>query len=537
MKLGRVFFMLCCALFLSSCGSQMKASSMSIDGAIFPPTLLSLTVANNLTTQGEDVEAVSDDDQHTVAEICAGFRENYDAWKDDYVSPYTFWVTVNGKNYYYRRCYSETEWTPEAVADDFCEHPYAWGKDPLEPYTQVTRYYLWDSSYEHEFLADTTANWLYIDGIKAYPLEREASSMRPQDLVAAFQSREWDGVTPKYSEDFTTSVVVNPDYGLLEYEFNMDRYSEKKDPNGFAYTAYLDAKPWWINFDYEVVTMNDGRYSLSGVIDPHYFECSEGIFADAWAIAYVDVPWESQSRLWAVQHAGEVYHYGYHPGDYAMHTLYAQRTSDGLYALTDDGVELWRAGRLRQKWNLKVSDDSYLLTDFYYSNDRIFVYADGKFMELYDDGTREVIIDHIISVNVRYATGFGCGCFTLSDNRELSLCGLSSYSNKNETESRMLAENVVAADLTDDSLLLYTDITGRTYAIHGFYHGDSGIMSLLWTADYKIDCLGEGDIEYFKALYDAYRLERGDDFVYEEFIEEMSESYAQESAGNEIELG
>lgn len=182
--------------------------------------------------------------EYTVAEICAGFREDWSTWKDLYDSPRFFWVTIKGRDYYYEDTYPSSEWTVDEVMDYYREHYYYWGDDPEQTPGRETKFYLWMPDYEHQFMVDTIERWLYIDRIKAAPLDTESYSMNPKDLVEAFQNREWDGEIRRYSDNFSTYVKVVPEYGLLKYGFQTTRLSKEEDPLGLAYTGYLDVVPW-----------------------------------------------------------------------------------------------------------------------------------------------------------------------------------------------------------------------------------------------------------------------------------------------------
>lgn len=474
--------------------------------------------------------------EYTVAEICAGFRAEEEGWGERYETPSIFWVTIDGEDYYYWQTYLSNMWNASEVANYYREHKALWGNDPTVSYGKCTKFYLWTPDYEHQFVADTAENWLYIDGVEAAPLASTAYSMNPKDLVEAFQTKEWDGTTRRYSEDFSTYVTVVPERGVLEYEFHTQYLSKEKDPAGVAYTGYLDAIPWWEdetnNYDTIVMCPSDYTSAAEGLKVPSHYSWREhddsgdsgGYTSHAWAIAYADVPWEQQGRLWAVRSADEVYPDSSF-GEHAMHAFYAGRTADGLYAIVDEGVELWRAGRLRQTWSLKMTDDSYISTNQYYS-DSILVYTNGKLYELFDDGEVEVVVDDLVSVNLEYADTF-CG-FTLSQDGMLQICGIRG---NNGIISKEIATNVVAADLSNDRLVLYTDTTGKTYAIYDFLGTDAGMVILCEGGDYKVACLGEGSIEHFKELFETrssdytYSPFQGDKLPQEQFIEETSAAY------------
>lgn len=497
-----------------------------------PVDVMSPAMENIVETLSQELKALEEPEvpEYTIAEICAGLREDWDTWGDLYETTYSFWVTVDGKSYYYHDTYPSNEWTVDEVADYYRKHWYYWGDDPASPYGEGTKYYLWTPDYEHLFVADTAEHWLYIDDIKAAPLDADSYSMNPKDLVEAFQNREWDGETRRYSDDFSTYATVVPEYGILKYEFHTEYLSESKDPAGLAYTDYLDAIPWWEDEanDLGVVAMCSSAYisgqsKLNTPSTYSYRDTDEdgesgGHSSNAWAIAYVDVPWDRQERLWAVHAAGETYP-GAYTGEYATHALYAGRTTDGLYCVVDDGVELWRAGRLRQTWNLKMTPDCYLSTDQYYS-DSIVAYTDGKLYELYDDGEVGLILDHIVSVNFEYASTF-CG-FTLSEDGSLRVCSIRESDNILSSE---IATDVVAADLSDELLVLYTDTPGKTYAVYDFWGSDARMAALSWGYDYKVACLGEGSIGEFKELYETYECEHEGCNLQEQFIEEMSAAY------------
>lgn len=475
--------------------------------------------------------------EYTVAEICAGLREDKGDWKERYERPYFSWVTVDGEDYYYRHTYPSNEWSVSEVVDYYREHYYYWGDDPTAPYGECTKFYLWTPDYEHRFVANTEEHWLYIDGIKSAPLDSTSYSMDPKDLVEAFQSREWDGITRRYSDDFSTYATVVPQYGVLEYRYYIEYLSTERDPDSLAYTGYLDSIPWWEDEtnEYDAIAMYGSAYTNDGGLNtPSTY--GYGSYDDsgssgsrgstAWAIAYVDVPWDKQDKLWAVRSAGDVYPDTY-LGESASYALYAGRTSDGLYAITDSGVELWRAGRLRQTWSLKMTPDSYLSTNQYYS-DSIVVYADGRLYELFDDGEVGIIVDNIVSVNLGYVDTF-CG-FTLSKDGTLRICGLRGSSNMVSAE---IATNVVAADLSDELLVLYTDDSGKTYAIYDFLGSDAGMVALCQSDNYKVACLGEGSIEHFKELCATYHLEHDGNRLQEQFIEEVAAEYLATISGDE----
>lgn len=270
--------------------------------------------------------------------------------------------------------------------------------------------------------------------------------------------------------------------------------------------------------------MHDAAYTTvpEGLNAPYtfswgFYEEDGGWSSEIWTIAYVDVPWNQQDRLWSVRTAGETYPDAY-AGEHAVHALYARRTDDGLYCVVDGGVELWRAGRLRQTWDLKMTPDSFLSTDQFYS-DNILVYADGKLYELFDDGEAGIVIDNIVSVNPEYTFLF-C-CFTLSDDGTLRFCG----ADNGKVNAVEIAKDVVAADLSNERLVLYTDISGKTYAIYDFLGSDAGMGALSWGHSYKVACLGEGSIGEFKELYETYEREHEGCNLQEQFIEEMSAAY------------
>lgn len=516
-----------CIMLTLLTGCAAQSNEVSNSGNSLPPAIEEEQSAPNTPSEEQDTPLTT---EYTVAEICTGFREGKDEWKELYECPDVFWVTINGEDYYYWHTYPSNDWTADEVANYYREHEYYWGDDPEAPYGKCTQYYLWTPDYEHKFVADTAEHWLYIDGVKAAPLDDESCSMNPQDLVEAFQNREWDGMTRRYSRDFSTYVTVVPQYGVLEYEFHTEYLSKGKDPAGLAYTGYLDALPWWEETnDFGVVAMCDSAYTSAadGVKSPSVYWYSSndesgksgGRSASAWAIAYVDVPWDQQNRLWAVRTAGEVYSDTY-SGENATHAIYAGRTSDGLYAITDEGVELWRAGRLRQTWNLRMTPDCYLSTNQYYS-DSIVVYTNGKLYELFDDGEVGVMVDNIISVNLEYVSTF-CG-FTLSKNGTLQVC---SARGSSDIISAEMATNVVAADLSDELLVLYTDKFGKTYAIYDFLGSDAGMAALCYGDNHKVACLGEGSIAHFQELYEDYRLKHEGKRLQEQFIEEISAAYS-----------
>lgn len=465
---------------------------------------------------------------YTVAEICNGFKNDDETLRDLYEQPQVFWVTIDGNNYYYYHTYPDQEWTPENVADYYRKHPYYWGDDPTAPYGKSTNCYLWTADYEHKFVANLKEDWLYIDGIKAAPLEADTYSMNPKDLIEAFQTREWSGDSRRYSDDFSTYVTIVPEYGILEYNFEIEHLSTEVDPEGLSYTGYANAEPWWKNTDYGISITGDSAYSaISTLKYPSNYgitrvdksgQCSDIRSSAIWGIAYVDVPWDRQDTLLAVQKGGDVF-YGSYCEEYAYHAIYASHTQDGLYAITNSGVELWRAGRLRQTWDLKITDDCYLTTKPYFS-DSILVYTDGKIYELFDDGETEIILDHIISINPIYADA--PVCFTLSDNGTLYACCLRE---KNEVVSREIAQNVVAADLSDEDLILYTDNSGKTYTIHDLPISDARLASICLCDDYKTSCLGESSIQKFKELYQNYETEHGKKGAQASFIEKITAAY------------
>ena len=512
---------------LTGCTSDTRETTTTSNGNT-PPAIEEQSTPDTPAIEPE----TQAEKEYTIAEICSRFRESDDTIQDIYESPAFFWVTINDQDYYYWRTYPSNSWTVEEVADYYRECYYLWGDDPVEGYGNSTKYYLWTPDYEHEFIADTENNWLYIDGIKSAPLDKTVYSMNPKDLIEAFQNKEWDGITRRFSNDFSTYATVVPDYGILEYNFHTEYLSKNKDPNGLAYTGYANAKPWWQNNLYDTVIMHDSAYignhlslaeasySSFGKTDgnDNYDFYSENY--GAWAIAYVDVPWDKQDELWAVQSAGDTYPDTY-VGESAKHALYAQRTSDGLYAIVDTGVELWRAGRLRQSWHLKITDDSYLCIDSCFDN-RNFIYTDGKLYELLDDGTLEIVIDNIVSTNLGYVKRYICCCFTLSDNGTLCMCGI----DEGEVIQMEIATNSIAADLSNELLVLYTDNSGKTYAIYDFLGSDAGMMAIpTHRHDYEIACLGEGSIEFFKELYETQKTEKDGNLSQEEFIANISTAY------------
>ena len=127
---------------------------------------------------------------------------------------------------------------------------------------------------------------------------------------------------------------------------------------------------------------------------------------------------------------------------------------------------------------------------------------------------------YIVSVNLGYVDTF-CG-FTLSKDGTLRICGLRGSSNMVSAE---IATNVVAADLSDELLVLYTDDSGKTYAIYDFLGSDAGMVALCQSDNYKVACLGEGSIEHFKELCATYHLEHDGNRLQEQFIEEVAAEY------------
>lgn len=530
----KVVYLLALCLLLSlttACLPQAASDSKT-------PATTSTPEATNLSDPDASAEPEA---TPSVVEICQGLKEYHKSIGSgepienqfaEYENGYG-WAQIDGQSYYWYDTYPSNDWTVEEVAQYYRENPYDWGYNPSRIYEEATEFLLWTPDYSQKFVADTASNWLLIDDIRVAPLDLTTTSMNPKDLIEAFQAHEWDGTTPARSDNFSTYVTVEPEYGLLEYEFDVEKYltdpNQKRgglpiDTKGIAYTAYNDAIPWWEDEDndYNVPVMCSSNYycGSEGLNTTFYASSKTGTLADAWAIAYVDVPWEDQDDLLAVQHAGEVYRDGYHPGEYAYHALYAQRTADGLYALVNNGVKLWRGGYLRQTWKANVDKNSFLITNHYGRN---YLYTDGQLLELLDDGTTSVIIDDIVSTNLWYDTY--AVCFTLSDDGVLRFCYLDEDNTVHTTE---IAQNVVAADLSDDDLVLYTDDTGKTYAVYDFLGSDAGIMEITW--HYEIACLGEGTIADFQELYELYATERRTNFCQDEFIEETSAAYSNANA-------
>jgi len=538
MKKTAYLLVLCLLLSLTTACQPRSASDDK------HPATTAASDSINLANSAAPEESTQPEATPSVIEVCQGLKEYIKSFSSpngpienqyaEYDNLGAFgWAYIDGQHYYWYDTYPSNDWTVEEVAQYYREHPYAWGDDPTAARGQATKHYLWTPDYSQRFVADTADNWLYIDGIRVTPLDQTTMSMNPKDLIEAFQTHEWDGITPARSDDFSTYVTVEPEYGLLAYEFDVEKYPTEPgsewgqypiDTKGIAYTSYNDATPWWEDEqnNYDVPVMHSSTYTSSseGLNTAFYTSSTTGVLASAWAIAYVDVPWDKQDTLLAVQCANKVYHDGNHSGEYAYHALYAQRTSDGLHALVNNGVQLWRGGYLRQTWKAHVDENSYLIIDHYGRN---YLCTDGQLLELLDDGTTSVVIDDVVSTNLQYDDCVAC--FTLSDDHVLRFCYLDDANTIQATE---VAQGVVAADLSDDDLVLYTDDTGRTYAIYDFLGSDAGIIEMAWHRE--IACLGEGTIAEFKECYDLYATERKTRFCQDDFIKETSAAYGNTDA-------
>lgn len=468
-------------------------------------------------TEGEDKPLPS------VVEICESLSNNEMEWYT-LTTPYSQsgWCEIDGKDYYFEHTYPSNDWTVEEVAQHFRDNQSQWGRDPRKTWGEdISLFYLWTPDYSQKFVANTDANWLYIDDIPTTPLDFTAHSMNPKDLVTAFQSGEWDGQEKWRSEDFCTNVSVVPEYGILNYNFDTVSVNKSSEHSELLYSGFTET-PWWEDETTPFsATIMDAAYQSSLYHDltvPNtYGYSTSGVHRSsiaAWALAYVDVPWDLQNTLLAVKYGNETFK-KVTTHQYAAHTYRAQRNSDGLYALTTSGVKLWRAGRLRQAWNIRVDHDSFLTTDYYGAN---YVYSNGKLYKLYDDGTTKIILRNIVSASLeRYTLAF----FTIDGNGTLKFQYVSS---EGLVESE-IATNVVDADLSDDNLVLYVDKFGMLYMVN-FTNTDSRILAMSDEEERTITCLGDYSIEEAKALYSAYwNCHKNSGWALDEFSEILFTAY------------
>lgn len=308
--------------------------------------------------------------------------------------------------------YPQSLWSPEEILECYRVHPELWAKS----YNGYS-FHLWSKDYLTEFVVTGDDGWLTINDVKVFPMAIETHDLRPQKLIQAYQSGEWDGETKWYSEKYDTHATINRSLGIIKYEYATTTYTSEQDPDGIAYSDYAE-EPVFESYD-------DSRIYNHGQID---YQSEHIIMAHTNYV--VDFP---EGQLKGLIDESRI-------------------EGEGTYALTKQGIALYERGELIKSWPCKASKNGRIAPEMQ------LAFLGDKVVHFAEDGNTVEIMQDVIDC---YYNREKFVVFSLRD----GILTLGNYDQNlpNNWREVKIADEVESASL--DFPLIFKKTNGNAYAI------------------------------------------------------------------------
>ncbi len=421
----------------------------------------------------------------TVQEICEQFLAGH---RSDHIAEVTEqgWIRLDldydCESYCPGAVFPEATWTPEAVLTSYREGTAPWTKGSMGTGDVE---YLWSSDYSVCFRVKD--GWFMVNRVLVEPVDLETYSVAPEDLLDAYQSGEWDGVTERRSPDYSTTVKMDPASGELIYTYTYAHYPENTPYAEYAYTGYA-TEPCYDSYRdlrvERISTTTAGAPGSSVIPAPNVtdYQC-EVVYTEQVRVAYyLDYP------------GGKIKQ----PTRFASYDM----MNRNLYTMTPEGVRLYHQGTPLNDWVYPVSEEAFLA--LYYDGSDYLV-TSAQVIQLKDGGVTDLICDDVIDLTYDYEGLFMA--FLLNDKGELSYWHPDCDSD---------GTHLIATDVTDAwcyDVICYQCNDGYSYIlVDNFMHYDESMVLCEATLghlrahrDYEVFRLGKRDPDfYYTAYVDIY---------------------------------
>lgn len=234
------------ALLLTACGAGEKQSQSDPPNAPNSPMGTAQGSASVEDAKEVNSDAASDSPSPSVSasqvsllDIANDFLSDDPQLTDLYEVKHSGWIEViaSGEQIKPGAVYSDENWTADDIIVAGADKSIPWTND-----CNAVRRCLWSADYEHFFSIDDYIR-CYIDGEYVGDVPHRQHSLDPQDLIRLYQSGEWDGLEPIWSEDDSTYVTVQ-----WSCPGAVDQHRDGRLLYGFInFTEEVDVRPWWKN--------------------------------------------------------------------------------------------------------------------------------------------------------------------------------------------------------------------------------------------------------------------------------------------------
>ena len=443
----------------------------------------------------------------TVAEICASLRDHDNTYEGLFRYSGYNTIEIDGQYYTYLHTFPTVEWTPADVAQFYRDYPKYWSPvlSTEESHSEY-RSFIWNADYSQRFVADTYNGWLLVDNVPVYPLDPTTISMDPAVITSAYQNREWNGRDVLRSTDFSTTVEISEHYGYLFYSYSVTDYSD----TAYADIAYRDyaEQPWW--------ELTPPSYPFTAEHGSSGKHADNSSYARDYATVFVfpDLPLDLQRTLIVVRTAKDLAttdpdhpnYISWRQVDRLYDQIGAQtiRTSEGLKCITTNGVQLWRAGVLRQTWQIPISGDAFIVEIENSGSDTsdTIVYSRDSLYLLYDDGTFDAIATNVVSALYLYDDTIAA--FSIDGDQNLIFHSITHPDHQYQHDTIVIASHVVNAVLSKYTDPFYITTDGTTYGIAIDYRTYDNVHDLA-TCNYESIPIGRSiPLDFCTEAYREY---------------------------------
>lgn len=437
-----VFWLVILAMVLAGCGKTADSPSL---------TVAELPIPDSELERHTTLEAEAPD--YSVAEICQLYLTDGQEIAESCEILGGGWIEIDNEAYYPGATYPKATWTPEELRQSYleCTAPWVAGADgPM----------LWSQDYEQQFLV--ADDWLWIDGVRALPLALETHDILPSAMLKAYQSGQWQG-EKWYCADYSTYVTLDYNTGGLRYYYDVIKYDHNSDPLGVGYAGYGEGPPEFLH------------------VEPEVLEQTGHIKAEQSVPIFLDLPQKKDGFVQA-RYCG----------------------LDGIYLVTNSGVEQYRRGKMIRSWKIDDCSENYFAPDTIVAghDGAAFIHINHKIIKLLPDGTTEMIFGNI--AEAQYIDNEDVDQFyvTFSQDGTLYCCELFS-----ETIA-VVDTDVDMAVSASGSPLFYTKNSGEVFVLDPeqlpYNYDQSHFLGRLDVIEYMRDyLLSDGDFQDFVAKYES----------------------------------
>lgn len=267
--------------------------------------------------------------------------------------------------------------------------------DRTEPWIQGNdrqSYHIWTPDYAHHLAIYD--GWLWIDNTRICPVDPTEYSLEPMDLLAAYQSGEWDG-SKRWSIDGSTSAEVC-EIGSIVYEYI--------DPPQLAEFGELPDYLWSEHVKRPIIMVDDSECEWKFYPENLFFFPDHNTApvdrAQLYSKVFVDLP------------DGKIH-------DYAnKYCAYAPEV--GTYIGETGRVTLYYYGAVIDTWNIDGEPKK-----LFYAEDTAWVFCDDKILKLRPEREPIVVKDGVL--NEIYPSIRGDYSFLYLNNELLSIWSTSGF--------------------------------------------------------------------------------------------------------------